>query len=429
MNKTFFLYSMFVASFICFDFQIIYPMVIHLEDNQHDWHFPARINGGDNRDLFALANDTYRSLKNWLEKYYSSSKVEILLEQVNRGSEIPLYSVLFSNSFEMVETLFETTIHKCDYKKTATKLLPWAALGSTCEIIQFLVAHGASVNTEDRNNARPLHWAALSGRSDLAACLLNLGAEKDAKDKTGDTALHYAAQLGKKDVVVLLLEHKVDAALINNAGKTAGDLAKEEGHGDLERILRGAEEKNELRLFVALEIPNQLKQEIARIQKNLKPLNLFEGTYERLENLHITLAFLGPTPSEKRLLIDKKLKSVNFSNFDIKLGALGLNSESNPTVLWLTVDAPQLSYLAGMVGEMFEEYRQQHSFVGHITVARIKKIANEAVLRKFLNDLQIADLIWRADAFALWKSESLGKGSVYSVMNEYTLRRSDWKGS
>ena len=61
-----------------------------------------------------------------------------------------------------------------------------------------------------------------------------------------------------------------------------------------------------MRLFVSTELQTEIIR-IIRIQKELKKLNLFEGTYVRPENLHITFAFFGSVEDEKIPIIHETL--------------------------------------------------------------------------------------------------------------------------
>ena len=50
---------------------------------------------------------------------------------------------------------------------------------------------------------------------------------------------------------------------------------------------------NTIRCFIALDIPDNIIEEIRKIQEQLKKENLFSGKYTDLNNVHLTLKFLG----------------------------------------------------------------------------------------------------------------------------------------
>ena len=53
-----------------------------------------------------------------------------------------------------------------------------------------------------------------------------------------------------------------------------------------------AENKELIRAFIAIEFPNEVIKEIARVQEEVEKVG-FKGKLIELENLHLTLKFLG----------------------------------------------------------------------------------------------------------------------------------------
>ncbi len=176
-----------------------------------------------------------------------------------------------------------------------------------------------------------------------------------------------------------------------------------------------------VRLFVSVELPAPVVEEIKRIQKELKQLDLFEGTYVRPVNLHITLAFFGSVEDAKIPSIHERLSSISLPAYDIKLKALGVNSLSRPHDLWITVEAPLLAILAKQISELFPEYREQRPFNGHITIARMKKVLNKSRLKELLTVFPVHEHAWQAQEFALWQSETLPEGPIYTMMATFPL--------
>ncbi len=108
------------------------------------------------------------------------------------------------------------------------------------------------------------------------------------------------------------------------------------------------------RLFVAINLPIEIKREIFEIQKEIN--NQLGDEYREakvfkfvaMENLHITLKFIGtaqlPFGEEEAESIAKNLKS-----FEIKTERICYDNEKVPRLIWLTTNK------------------------GHITLARIKQ--------------------------------------------------------
>lgn len=109
-----------------------------------------------------------------------------------------------------------------------TPLLQAANKGQL-RVAQFLLEHGANLNSRLPNGDTPLILAATSGHKAMVELLLKHGAEPDTRGWKGYTALHAAASRGFKAVAEVLLEHKADA----NA-RASGD------QGDQSTPLHGA---------------------------------------------------------------------------------------------------------------------------------------------------------------------------------------------
>ncbi len=121
--------------------------------------------------------------------------------------------------------------------------LGYSAFFGHLELLLFLVARGAAVDTpsENRMRVRPLHSAvahhdaALAPR--LAAPLLEAGADPDARQEGGFAPLHEAAYNGNVELIHLLLRHGARVDPRNDAGATPRDLALEQGHEEAARLL------------------------------------------------------------------------------------------------------------------------------------------------------------------------------------------------
>ena len=62
------------------------------------------------------------------------------------------------------------------------------------------------------------------------------------------------------------------------------------------------ENSNErLRLFVAIAIPERMRNEMIAVQRELKPLALGDVRWTKAEQLHLTLKFLGNVPASSCL--------------------------------------------------------------------------------------------------------------------------------
>uniref|UniRef100_A0A667YB65 Poly [ADP-ribose] polymerase n=1 Tax=Myripristis murdjan TaxID=586833 RepID=A0A667YB65_9TELE len=99
-----------------------------------------------------------------------------------------------------------------------------AAGYNNLEVAEYLLQHGAEVNSQDKGGLIPLHNAASYGHVDVAALLIKYDACVNATDKWAFTPLHEAAQKGRTQLCALLLAHGADPALRNQEGQSPLDL-------------------------------------------------------------------------------------------------------------------------------------------------------------------------------------------------------------
>jgi hypothetical protein len=103
--------------------------------------------------------------------------------------------------------------------------LQYAAHNGNGEIVQVLLEHKATVDSQDKQGRTPFIWAAMGGRSDMIRRLLDAGANIDAENEGGWTALHYASQGKHPDAAQLLVDRGADPYALNSLGQTPLDLA------------------------------------------------------------------------------------------------------------------------------------------------------------------------------------------------------------
>jgi len=131
-----------------------------------------------------------------------------------------------------------------------------------------------------------------------------------------------------------------------------------------------------VRLFVALDFPNPIRQSLRELIARLKS-ECRRAKWVRPEAMHITLKFIGEVGAEKLEPIRVALAPVH-STGPVEMQFRGLGffpNERRPRVLWCGVEAsPNLAELAAAVERALVPLGiaiESRDFVPHLTLARI----------------------------------------------------------
>jgi ankyrin repeat protein len=126
------------------------------------------------------------------------------------------------------------------------RLIHVAARRGDPELVDLLLAFGATPNVLDSDADTPLHVAVRNSDSTVAALLLTRGgSDPDVRDRRGDTPLHIAARQGHLQMVTTLLAHGADHEV---ADRRRGDrpvhIAAAGGHAHVVETLCRADPSN-----------------------------------------------------------------------------------------------------------------------------------------------------------------------------------------
>lgn len=169
-----------------------------------------------------------------------------------------------------------------------------------------------------------------------------------------------------------------------------------------------------MRLFVAIRIPDDVKK---GLKKASAPLEGIPGVRMMpLENLHLTLKFIGEVEGEKEKGMGDALAGVKFSPFSVELfGAGAYPSINMPRAIWVGGKSTGAEELAGKIDDALLPLGVgKEKFSVHLTVAR----ANGRVdLSEFLKTGNAG--AFEVRSFALMKSTLAAGGAVYECLREF----------
>jgi len=181
-----------------------------------------------------------------------------------------------------------------------------------------------------------------------------------------------------------------------------------------------------IRLFVALKIPEKVKDEIFK--------NCFSAidspedyNWEAKEKVHLTLKFIGDVKEDLLPLIVKELDFVkNYSTFHCRISKFGFFFRDNQAkILWCNVEtdnsiislAKELNSRPGK----FNIEIENRKFKGHLTLMRVKKPVSEKFIKSF-KEYSFDSIKFNANEIELIQSELKPTGSEYKVLKIYELK-------
>jgi RNA 2',3'-cyclic 3'-phosphodiesterase len=182
-----------------------------------------------------------------------------------------------------------------------------------------------------------------------------------------------------------------------------------------------------VRLFVALEIPSAVRDNLAAMIRDLRPL-AEQLKWVRAENLHVTLKFLGETPEEKLGGIRRALSSVTSEKrVDVHFRGLGFfPNEKRPSVFWAGIEAStSLETLADDIHHALEAVgipREERAFTPHLTLARLRASGLPEKLRSAIQQNARRDFgALNAHEFHLIESKLKPSGAEYTTLQSFSF--------
>ncbi|MGH9433017.1 MAG: RNA 2',3'-cyclic phosphodiesterase [Terriglobia bacterium] len=182
-----------------------------------------------------------------------------------------------------------------------------------------------------------------------------------------------------------------------------------------------------MRTFIAIDLPQAVKQAIGGLQSRLRsslPLEAGRSAdirWTRPEGIHLTLKFLGEITEQQAALVAASLSSLpQFESFRVEVKGFGFFPNNHRArVLWVGVEAPcGLAALAAEVAAAMERLgfaKEDRAFTPHLTLARFVTPKPRPAIEMELQKIQGAALgAFEVSAYFLFESRlSAGAPSVY----------------
>jgi len=175
-----------------------------------------------------------------------------------------------------------------------------------------------------------------------------------------------------------------------------------------------------MRLFVAVNVPEDVKENIVKIIRELPKDSIRPVSRE---NLHYTLEFLGEVDEDKVNRIIDALEKVTQEPFDIVVKGIGVFPSPNYIrVIWLGVERSEdITSLAHKVENVLRPlgFKPDRPFSPHLTIARVKSKVNITDLLEKYSETVFGRFI--VDSFSLMQSTLTRNGPIYREVRNFPL--------
>lgn len=185
-----------------------------------------------------------------------------------------------------------------------------------------------------------------------------------------------------------------------------------------------------MRTFIAIALPEQIKDTLAALEQELKKTNA-DVKWVTPENIHLTLKFLGEIDEKKlekiKLILDETAK--DRPGFLLGLSGVGAFPKINsPRVIWAGVSKgeAEVRQIAGELEEKIASVgiaKEKRPFSGHITIGRTRSSLNQEKLVKGLENLAgFLNQEFPVNKITLFKSTLTPLGPNYEILKETALK-------
>jgi 2'-5' RNA ligase len=200
--------------------------------------------------------------------------------------------------------------------------------------------------------------------------------------------------------------------------------------------MRGAEVSHnpeQIRCFIAIELPEEAKRGLARLKKELERDEHKFVKWVDPWGIHLTLKFLGNIPSKRITETTEAMRKAaqGISRFHLEISGLGaFPGLKQARVLWVGIDGDvnKLSMLQQNLDSALTALgfaKEERSFVPHLTLARIRQGASLLERRGFGELVSATNFEDKyhveVETISLMRSQLTPAGAIYTSLMTVAL--------
>jgi 2'-5' RNA ligase len=181
-------------------------------------------------------------------------------------------------------------------------------------------------------------------------------------------------------------------------------------------------------MFIAIELPDTVRKNlIAQINHLRQAFPEVRASWNREENLHLTLKFLGDIPVKKVEELSRATGRAarSVSPFELSISGSGVfPTKAQPRVLWIGIE-DQSGSLTRLHRALEDECaasgfeRDSRPFHPHLTIARLRERGGAHQLATLHKASPIADQLITVSELSVVRSELRPEGSRHTIVERH----------
>lgn len=182
-----------------------------------------------------------------------------------------------------------------------------------------------------------------------------------------------------------------------------------------------------IRLFVALIIPEEIRNQINQLRHSIFP-DESKFRWEDNTKIHLTLKFIGEVDEN---LLQQILNELSFlehtkkMNCSVEKFGFFFKQKDEPRILWLGLKLDNTIYtVVEELNQRLSKFSipvEKRKYKAHLTLLRIKDKVSKDFIGKYLN-AELPEISFTANEIVLMQSELSSQGSTYKEIKKYYLK-------
>ena len=179
-----------------------------------------------------------------------------------------------------------------------------------------------------------------------------------------------------------------------------------------------------MRLFIAIDLPDDVKENLAALQKEV---DTKQAALKLARSFHLTIKFLGEVEKGSAQKVIDCLTPLKFGTFSLFADSIGVFPDyDHIRIIWTGFkESRELIELHGKVEDSLTGlgFGRDKDFKAHVTLARVAQVNDKKKFSENIRSLKALKRDFSVDRFTLYQSTLTREGPIYRPIKEFHFGR------